>query len=124
MKIFKMINTKNKILVTVFAAALFFPMLAVGQGLIIQNPGNMPAGSITNIFTMLLNWLLGIFAVLGVVGFVIAGIIYLVSTGDETAIARAKSAMIYSIVGIIVGLSGFLLMQAIVGLLGGGTSTF
>jgi hypothetical protein len=67
---------------------------------------------------------LAIFAIMGVIGFLIAGIIYLVSTGDETAIARAKSAMLWSIIGIIVGLSGFLIMQAVAALLSGGSSKF
>ena len=119
-------------LLTIFTAVLFFPMFvsayypdySTGQGLVITNPGGMPEGTITSIITGLLNWLLGIFGVLGVIGFVIAGIIYLLSTGDETAITRAKSAMIWSIVGIIVGLSGFLIMQAIVALLGGASRNF
>lgn len=119
-------KTKNKILVTVAAAALFFPALvfAAPQGLVIENNWNLPQGTITGIITNFLYWLLGIFGALGVIGFVIAGIIYLLSTGDETAINRAKSAMIWSIVGIIVGLSGFLIMQAVMNLLGGNSQDF
>lgn len=95
-----------------------------GGGWTLSNPYGLPQGSILGIASNMLFWLLAIFAILGVVGFVIAGIIYLLSTGDETMIARAKSAMLYSIVGIIIGLSGFLIMQAAAAMLAGQRSTF
>jgi hypothetical protein len=90
----------------------------------LANPYGLPQGSILGIFSNILFWLLAIFAILGVVGFLIAGIIYLISTGDDTMISRAKTAMTYSIVGIIVGLSGFLIMQAVRMLLSGGSASF
>ena len=93
-------------------------------GWMLSNPYGLPQGSILGIASNLLFWLLSIFAIIGVIGFVIAGIIYLVSTGDETTIGRAKQAMVYSIVGIIVGLSGFLIMQAASLMLGGGGNTY
>jgi hypothetical protein len=95
-----------------------------GGGWVLSNPYGLPQGSILGIASNLLFWLLAIFAILGVVGFVIAGIIYLVSTGDDTMITRAKTAMNYSIIGIVVGLSGFLIMQAVSMLLSGGSSSF
>jgi hypothetical protein len=93
-------------------------------GWALSNPYGLPQGSILGIFSNLLFWLLTLFGILGVVGFVISGIIYLVSAGDEGAVTRAKSAMVWSIVGIVVGLSGFLMMQAIAMLLSGGSSKF
>lgn len=73
----------------------------------------LPQASITRITGNLLDWILGILAIVGVIGFVISGIIYLVSTGDETMIERAKEAMKWSIVGVIVGLSGVIIIQAV-----------
>lgn len=93
-------------------------------GWVLSNPYGLPQGSILGIVSNLLFWLLAIFSILGVVGFVIAGIIYLVSTGDENMIARAKKAMLFSILGVIVGLSGFLIMQAIAAMLSGSRSTY
>jgi len=90
----------------------------------LSNPYGLPSGSILGIASNLLFWLLAIFAIMGIVGFLISGIIYLVSAGDENTISRAKSTMKWSIVGIIVGLSGFLIMQAISALLSGGSSKF
>jgi hypothetical protein len=93
-----------------------------GWGL--SNPYGLPQGSILGILSNLLFWLLSIFAIMGVIGFVISGIIYLVSAGDDTTIERAKTTMKYSILGIIVGLSGFVIMQAVASLLGGASKNF
>jgi len=73
----------------------------------------LPQGSVFGIISNILVWLLGILGILGVIGFVISGIIYLLSTGDETMIERAKKAMQWSIVGIIVALLGVVIIQAI-----------
>lgn len=84
--------------------------------------GNMfglPSGSIYGIIATIIEWLLAIFGLLGILGFVISGVMYLVSAGDEDMAKRAKKGLIYSIIGIIVGLSGYVVMQAISGLLTG-----
>jgi len=147
-------KTKKKTLIAIAVATLFFPLfvsaadwgvgvstngngitgvsVGVGSsgwgsnygGWTLSNPYGLPQGSVLGIASNLLFWLLAIFALMGVIGFVIAGIIYLISAGDETAIARAKNAMTWSIVGVVVGLSGFLIMQAIAALLSGGSSKF
>lgn len=95
-----------------------------GGGWALANPYGLPQGSILGIVSNLLFWLLAIFSIMGIVGFVIAGIMYLVSAGDDDMINKAKSAMKWSIVGIIVGLSGFLIMQAVSALLSGGSKNF
>jgi hypothetical protein len=56
--------------------------------------------------------------------FVISGIQYLVSAGDEGLIDTAKTNAKWSIVGIIVGLSGFIMLQAVDSLLNGTNSYF
>lgn len=85
----------------------------------LNNNFGLPSGSILGIIQNLLFWLLTIFGIAGIFGFVISGIMYLISTGDQGMIDRAKAGMTYSIVGIIVGLSGFLILQAINSWLGG-----
>ena len=103
---------------TVMLAGLL-PTLAWGAttgtntGLVLTNDFNMPSGTISGILTNLLNWLLLLFGIFGVLGFVISGIMYLTSTGDEGQIDRAKSAMLYSIVGVLVGLIGYIVLQAV-----------
>ncbi|MFA6973660.1 MAG: pilin [Parcubacteria group bacterium] len=73
----------------------------------------LPSGSILGIISGILTWLLGALGIFGVIGFVISGIMYLVSTGDEGMIEKAKEAMKYSIMGVIVGLIGVVIIQAI-----------
>lgn len=73
----------------------------------------LPSGSIYGIIRNILLWILAIFGILGVIGFVIAGIMYLVSAGDDDMITKAKTAMNWSIIGVIVGLVGVVVIQAV-----------
>jgi len=98
-------------------------------GGIMLDPHGLPEGpangkGIYGILSNALNWLLAIFGILGIVGFVISGIFYLVSAGDEGMADKGKDGMKWSIIGIIVGLSGYLIMIAISTMLNGQTATF
>lgn len=90
----------------------------------LSNPYGLPQGSILGIISNLLFWLLALFAILGVIGFVISGIWYLLAGADEGNAEKGKTGMTYSIIGIIVGLSGFIIIQAVNALLGGASKTF
>ncbi|MFA6973659.1 MAG: hypothetical protein WC238_02905 [Parcubacteria group bacterium] len=95
---------------------LTFPLLTQAQA---WNPNGLgyatglPQGSISGIIMNIMFWLLAMLGIFGVIGFTIAGIMYLVSTGDEGMIDKAKEAMKWSIVGILVGLLGVVVIQAI-----------
>jgi cytochrome bd-type quinol oxidase subunit 2 len=84
----------------------------------------LPAGSLVNIVTQVMNWLLYAVGLFGVIGFVIAGILYLTAAGDDEQIKKAKKAMVYSIVGVIVALVGVVVITAVKGALSGSTSAF
>ncbi len=86
-----------------------------GWGLV--NDFGLPAGSITGIVTGILIWLLTIFGVIGIIGFVISGAMYILAAGDEKAMETAKNAMKYSIIGVLVGLSGYVIIQAVAAIL-------
>ena len=73
---------------------------------------NLPAGSAADIIGTIANWLVGMFAFFGLIGFMASGIMYLISTGNDDMITKAKKYMTYSIVGVIVGLSGYVIIQA------------
>lgn len=79
-------------------------------------------GSIYSIINATLSWLLGILGFIAVIGFVISGILYLTAAGNESQIEKAKSAMTYSIVGVIVALMGYVIIQAIEVWLGAGAT--
>ena len=87
-----------------------------------NNPYGLPEGSIIGIVEGILMWILGILSAVSIIGFVIAGIMYLTAAGDETQVGKAKKAMTYSILGVIVGLSGFVILQAVQLMLGGSSS--
>jgi hypothetical protein len=76
---------------------------------------NLPdaPGGIRAILANLLNWLLGIIGIIAVIAFAISGLQYLISAGDETKMGTAKKAMFYSIIGVIIALSGFVVVKAI-----------
>lgn len=79
---------------------------------------------VADILGNLMDWLLGIFTVLAVMAFVVSGLQYITSTGDEGMIDTAKMNMKWSAVGVIVGLSGFLMLQAVQAMLNGTSQTF
>ncbi len=83
-----------------------------GGGGLGNNAYGLPGGSIFGIIENILYWMLAILSIVAIIGFIIAGIMYLTAAGDETQAGKAKKAMIYSIIGVIVGLSGFVIFQA------------
>lgn len=79
----------------------------------INNNYGLPGGSVLGILQSGLMWLLSIFAILGIIAFVISGIMYLTAAGDSAAAGKAKTNMQWAILGIIVGLSGWIVMTAV-----------
>lgn len=61
----------------------------------------------------LMNWLLAILGFIAIIAFIISGLQYLLSTGDEKMAETAKRNMQYSIIGVLVALSGWVIIQAI-----------
>lgn len=116
-------NVIKKFFYGVTSAIALAPAMVSAQ---FQEPTGtgLPAGSLLGIITSGMNWLLIVVGILGVVGFVIAGIIYLTAAGDETQIDRGKRTMINSIIGIIVALLGVIVIQAVKAFLGGNSKSF
>ena len=97
---------------------------AYGSRVWLQNPFGLPQGSLIGIVGVIVFWLLAIFGFLGVIGFIIAGIMYLLSAGDDKQAGTAKAALKFSIIGVIVALLGFIIIQAATMLLTGQSSAF
>ncbi len=121
-------NKIKNALYTVTAATLALaPAIAsaqLGKGMTNAQAGGTPSGTITDIIGNIMKWLLAILGFLGIIGFVIAGILYLTAAGDEDQIGKAKNAMMYSIIGVIVALLGFVVLQAVQAMLGGSSTTY
>ncbi len=80
--------------------------------------GNDP---VPNIITNVMLWLLRIIGVIAVIAFVVSGIQYLTSAGNESQIETAKRNMLWSIVGVIVALSGLVILGFIDNMLSEGS---
>ena len=109
---------KNKIksvMFAIIALAMTVPVVASADnvGFNIPNGTGLGNGTITNIVGAIMNWILGIVGFIGIIGFAIAGILYLTAAGDEDRIGTAKKAMLYSIIGVIVALIGLVVMTAV-----------
>jgi len=116
-------NKIKKFAYSIGAVALAAPALVLAQ---FEKPGgtNLPENTLTQIVSNLMKWILGIVGFIGVIGFAIAGILYLTAAGDEDRIDVAKKAMIYSIVGVIVALLGLVILAAAERLLSGSNPNF
>ena len=116
---------KNKIKGLAYGAsalALTLPVAVLGYGSFDPTAGggtNLPESSVMDIITNIMKWLLTAIGIIGVIGFAIAGILYLTAAGDEDRIKKAKSAMVMSIIGVIVALVGVVALQAASTMLGG-----
>jgi hypothetical protein len=116
----------KKLFYAAASASLLAPALVLAQ----WNPGNyaattnLPAGSIYWIIKNFMLWILGIFGFIGIIGFVISGIMYLTAAGSEEQIKKAKTAMMWSLVGVVVGLVGMVIIIAVTNLLWGVNTQF
>jgi uncharacterized membrane protein len=117
-----MIKKIKSVVYSVISAFLLLTPAFVGAQLKDPTGTGLPTSSVTDIVTGIMNWLLGIVGVVGVIGFAIAGILYLTAAGDEERINKAKSAMLYSIIGVIVALAGLVALQFAKSMLGGGSN--
>ena len=75
--------------------------------------------SVTDIVVNLMKWVLYLFGFLAIIAFAVSGIQYLVAAGNMNQIETAKRNMKFSILGVIVALSGLVIILAVDALLKG-----
>ena len=106
----KIISAASSLFVLTIASA----QTAFGQWMVSRYDGtNLPKTQLSSIIANIAFWLLAIFGFVAVIGFVISGLMYFISAGDEDPQERAKRAMIYSITGVLVGLAGLVVIYAV-----------
>jgi hypothetical protein len=113
----------KKIAKSIIYSSALLPLFTFAQTPTPCPPG-MPGcgGHVATIYEIIANfmkWLFGIFGMIGIIAFIISGILYLVSSGNEEKVQTAKKAMTFSIIGVIVGLSGYIVIAAIQAFLSG-----
>ncbi|MCX6761565.1 MAG: hypothetical protein NTY33_01845 [Candidatus Moranbacteria bacterium] len=115
-------NTIKKVVYGASVMALTLPAVVGAYGTFDPTAGGgtgLPQSSLMSIITNIMKWLLTAIGIAGVIGFAIAGILYLTAAGDEKRIETAKKAMVAAIIGVIVALVGVVALNAASGLLGG-----
>jgi hypothetical protein len=119
---FKLNNGKIIIFLSMvsFCAILFLTDTALAttpttltSGLTSLTSFGLSGTSVFELLSTILNWLLSLVGILGVIGFVVSGVMYLTSVGDTKAIEKAKSIMLYSIIGVIAALVGLIVVYAL-----------
>jgi hypothetical protein len=112
-------KTKEAIKSLIIASAALFSgagtVFAAASGWSTSNYSSMglPSGSISSIISGVVMWALGIFGFIAIIGFVVSGVMYLTAAGDDTAMKKAKNQMQWSLIGVIVGLIGYVIIYAV-----------
>ncbi len=73
------------------------------------------APSVSSILGNALSFVLLMAGAVAILSFVVSGILYVTASGDESRMRQAKSAMIFSVIGIAVCLSALLVVRTVVG---------
>jgi hypothetical protein len=89
------------------------PNLDCSSGVCFPTNTSLPSAGVATIISNVLYWLLGIFGFLAIIAFVISGIQYILSAGSEKGVDTAKRNMKWAMVGVVVALSGLVIIYAI-----------
>lgn len=109
---------------------LFIAVPAVTNASVFQDPSFYPEGSTDynqsciadgsctldqgfNTFVVLTKWAMGVLGSLALLFFIIGGIMWLTSGGKSDQITKGKSIMINTVIGIIIVLSAWLIVQTV-----------
>ncbi len=77
------------------------------------------SNTFTNVVQTIVNTLLYILAAVCVVVIIIAGITYTTSGGDSALVAKAKNTLLYAIVGLVVAILAYPIVNYVIGVFGG-----
>lgn len=68
---------------------------------------------LSKVLTNTLNFLLSVAGVLGIIGLVVAGLLYLTAAGDEHRIELAKRATYFSVIGLVIVLGALVIVTTL-----------
>lgn len=112
----KLLNKKTLSGATVMAMLLTSPVyaqLSTGLGAT-QGAADTGAGTIDSVVQNVINILLFIVGAGSVIMLIIGGIQYITSTGDQQRVANAKNTIIYAVVGVIVAILAYALVNYVI----------
>src|SRR5438876_7743675 len=113
--------------VAVAALGVLAPHVGHAQGVIGQFQNNCPTGvglrcqdtSLSSIFKTIINWALGIAFALAVIYLIYGGFLYITSAGNEESATKGKNAVIYALIGIIIIILSYVIVNVIENLVQG-----
>ena len=111
------IKMKKYLYYTIVLFIVSLPNFVFAQIPAPQNPG-LPTGTVSGAIGKITNFIAGIIAVLAILMIVVSGIMYMTSGGDSGKVETAKSWLIYSVVGLVVAILAFVIVNAVGGALG------
>jgi heme/copper-type cytochrome/quinol oxidase subunit 2 len=74
------------------------------------------------IIVNVMNWLMAMIGIVAILMFVISGWIYLTAGGDEKKTETAKNNIKYTIIGLVVALTAFIIVRLVANLVGASTT--
>jgi len=111
------VNIKKLSLVGLLSLLSFTLFSGFAYALDVDIPGlDMEEASIEDIIVNIINFGAGIIVVLAVLVIVIAGIMWTTAGGNEDQQAMARKMVIAGIIGMVIGLAAFAIVQTVVGL--------
>ena len=108
------------IFISGIAAMFVFVFFASAQGVALPTNVGLPSGDLTSVIANLTNWILGIFGFLAIISFLVSGLMYFLSAGDDKSQEKAKKQMTWSIIGVVIGLVGLVVIYVVDMLLNAG----
>ena len=95
------------------AGLALFPLLALAQGPQVPGPLITSPGGIVTLLSKVLNFISAVVMIIALIMLLYAAVLYLTAGASETTHAKAKSVLIYAIVGIVVALLAYSVMPFI-----------
>ncbi len=79
---------------------------------------NTGKNDIADVIGKLILWLLGIIALVATIMIVYAGVMFVFNAGNEKRVTQAKNTLIWAIIGLVVSIGAFALVNIVFGVLG------
>ncbi len=97
------------------ALSLFSNVPAFGFGTEADRPTAVPGGDLRSLVLTVVNYFLGFLGLIAVIMVIYGGITYVVSAGKDEAVGNAKKIIMYALVGLVIILLSFVLVNAVLG---------
>jgi len=100
--------------------AIMIPFISLAQGWDIlalkadaTKAGVTTARSFVDIAGAAGRWIMSVIGAVSVVMFIVAGAMYTTAAGNEEQVGKAKKIITYAVIGLVVALSGFLILEVV-----------